>query len=122
MRDVVAKGEILQVLLFAVMPTFHGFLFHTITEGVTPALSLVVLCSALLAQRSGRWLWVGLATTAGTPPAVMQRLGDAARASLRTAEMQRFRDKVKPVIEKHSAKVGEDTVKEVYAEIAKVRK
>ena len=35
-------------------------------------------------------LWVGLATTAGTPPAVMQRLGDAARASLRTAEMQRF--------------------------------
>lgn len=37
------------------------------------------------------------------------------------AEMQRLRDKVKPVIEKHSAKVGEDTVKEVYAEIAKVR-
>ena len=35
-------------------------------------------------------LWVGLATTAGTPPAVVQRLGDAARASLRTAEMQRF--------------------------------
>ncbi len=52
------------VLLFAVMPTFQGFLFHTITEGVTPALSLVVLCSALLAQRSGRWLWVGLATWA----------------------------------------------------------
>ena len=38
------------------------------------------------------------------------------------AELQRFRDKVKPVVEKHSAKVGEDTVKEVYAEIAKVRK
>lgn len=37
------------------------------------------------------------------------------------AELQRLRDKVKPVIDKHSAKVGEDTVKEVYAEIAKVR-
>jgi len=35
-------------------------------------------------------LWVGLATTAGTPAAEMQRLGDAARASLRTAEMRRF--------------------------------
>ena len=38
------------------------------------------------------------------------------------AEQQRFRDKVKPVVDKHAAKVGEDTVKEVYAEIAKVRK
>lgn len=37
------------------------------------------------------------------------------------AEMQRLRDKVKAVIEKHSAKVGAETVKEVYAEIAKVR-
>ena len=38
------------------------------------------------------------------------------------AEMQRLRDKVKPVIEKHSAAVGADTVKAVYAELAKVRK
>ena len=38
------------------------------------------------------------------------------------AEMQRLRDKVKPVIEKHSAAVGADTVKAIYAELAKVRK
>ena len=40
----------------------------------------------------------------------------------RAAEMQRLRDKVKPVVDKHAAKVGEDTVKEVYAELAKLRK
>lgn len=38
------------------------------------------------------------------------------------AEMQRLRDKVKPVVDKHSALVGEAVVKELYAEIAKVRK
>ena len=38
------------------------------------------------------------------------------------AELQRLRDKVKPVVDKHAAKVGEDTVKEVYAELAKLRK
>lgn len=37
-------------------------------------------------------LWVGLAATAGTPLAELQRLGAAARASLRAAEMQRFLD------------------------------
>jgi tripartite ATP-independent transporter DctP family solute receptor len=37
-------------------------------------------------------------------------------------EMQRLRDKVKPVVDKHAAAIGEDTVKAVYAEIAKVRK
>ena len=37
-------------------------------------------------------------------------------------EMQRMRDKVKPVVDKHAAAIGEDTVKAVYAEIAKVRK
>jgi tripartite ATP-independent transporter DctP family solute receptor len=37
------------------------------------------------------------------------------------AELQRLRDKVKPVVEKFSAQVGEATVKEVNAEIAKVR-
>lgn len=50
-------------LLIAVMPMFHGFLFHTITEGVTPALSLGTLCSALLARRPDRngWLFAALA-------------------------------------------------------------
>jgi len=37
------------------------------------------------------------------------------------AELQRMRDKVKPVIDKYSAQVGPDTVKALYAEIAKVR-
>ena len=31
-------------------------------------------------------------------------------------------EKVKPVIQKYSAQVGEDTVREVFAEISKVRK
>jgi tripartite ATP-independent transporter DctP family solute receptor len=38
------------------------------------------------------------------------------------AELQRMRDKVKPVIDKHTASVGEDTVKALMAEVAKVRK
>jgi|APMI01.1.fsa_nt_gi TRAP-type transport system periplasmic protein len=38
------------------------------------------------------------------------------------AELQRMRDKVKPVIDKYSAQVGPETVKALYAEIAKVRK
>ncbi|MDM0075828.1 TRAP transporter substrate-binding protein [Variovorax sp. J2P1-59] len=38
------------------------------------------------------------------------------------AEMAKLRDKVKPVIEKYTASVGEGTVKELMAEIAKVRK
>jgi len=38
------------------------------------------------------------------------------------AEMARLRDKVKPVVEKFSKEVGEATVKELYAEIAKARK
>ena len=58
-HSIVAGARWLLILLFAIMPTFHGFLFHTITEGVTPALSLIVLCSALLAPRSRRWLWIG---------------------------------------------------------------
>ena len=37
-------------------------------------------------------------------------------------ERDKMREKVKPVIAKYSAQVGEDTVKEVFAEIAKVRK
>ena len=38
------------------------------------------------------------------------------------AELQRMRDKVKPVVDKYSASVGAETVKALYAEIAKVRK
>jgi tripartite ATP-independent transporter DctP family solute receptor len=38
------------------------------------------------------------------------------------AELQRLRDKVKPVIDKHTAAVGADVVQQVQAEIAKVRK
>jgi TRAP-type transport system periplasmic protein len=41
---------------------------------------------------------------------------------LSPAELQRIRDKVKPVIEKHTAAVGADVVKQVQDEIAKVRK
>jgi TRAP-type C4-dicarboxylate transport system substrate-binding protein len=41
---------------------------------------------------------------------------------LPAAELQRFRDKVKPVVDKHTASVGADVVKQVQAEIAKVRK
>ncbi|PXW94027.1 tripartite ATP-independent transporter DctP family solute receptor [Sphaerotilus hippei] len=38
------------------------------------------------------------------------------------AEQARLREKVKPVIVKYSANIGEDAVKQLYAEIAKVRK
>lgn len=38
------------------------------------------------------------------------------------AELQRLREKVKPVIDKHTAAVGADVVQQVQAEIAKVRK
>jgi TRAP-type transport system periplasmic protein len=41
---------------------------------------------------------------------------------LSPAELQRIREKVKPVIEKHTAAVGADVVKQVQDEIAKVRK
>lgn len=37
-------------------------------------------------------------------------------------EMEKLRAKVKPVIDKYSASVGEATVKELMSEIAKVRK
>lgn len=39
-------------LLIAVLPTFHGFLFYTLTEAVTPALTLLVLCCAMLGERA----------------------------------------------------------------------
>ncbi len=37
------------------------------------------------------------------------------------AERERMREKVKPVTEKYEKEVGESLVKELYAEIAKVR-
>ncbi len=37
------------------------------------------------------------------------------------AEVQRLRDKVKPVVDKYSASIGPDAVKSLYAEIAKAR-
>ena len=43
-------------------------------------------------------------------------------SELPAAELARLRDKVKPVIEKHTAAVGQATVDELLAEIAKVRK
>jgi tripartite ATP-independent transporter DctP family solute receptor len=41
---------------------------------------------------------------------------------LAPAELQRMRDKVKPLIEKYTATVGAETVKDVYAEVARHRK
>jgi TRAP-type transport system periplasmic protein len=38
------------------------------------------------------------------------------------AEMARFRDKMKPVIDKHSAIVGPEVVAALQAELAKLRK
>ncbi|MBK8500019.1 MAG: hypothetical protein IPL52_14665 [Flavobacteriales bacterium] len=48
-------------MALAMLPMFQGFLFYTITEGVTPALGLCTLCSALLASKraSLRWLVIG---------------------------------------------------------------
>jgi hypothetical protein len=48
------------LIALAVLPTFHGFLFHTLSEGVTPALALILLCTALLASAGRRyWLFAG---------------------------------------------------------------
>jgi TRAP-type C4-dicarboxylate transport system substrate-binding protein len=38
------------------------------------------------------------------------------------AELAKFREKMKPVIAKHSATVGADTVAAIQAELAKLRK
>ncbi|MBK9147127.1 MAG: hypothetical protein IPM12_04800 [Flavobacteriales bacterium] len=50
------------ILAFAALPTFHGFLFHTLTEGITPSLALLLLCCALRDQHAThrRWLFAGL--------------------------------------------------------------
>ena len=57
---------------------------------------------------------------------------DSALAALKTAgmtvsvlppaEVAKLREKVKPVVDKYTASVGEATVKELMAEVAKVRK
>ncbi|MBK8228430.1 MAG: hypothetical protein IPK70_14810 [Flavobacteriales bacterium] len=57
------------ILALAMMPTFHGFLFHTFTEGITPSLSVLLLCCAFRAclprqdrhATHRRWLFAGLA-------------------------------------------------------------
>jgi TRAP-type C4-dicarboxylate transport system substrate-binding protein len=38
------------------------------------------------------------------------------------AEMAKFREKMKPVVDKHAAQVGPDVVKSLQTELAKVRK
>jgi len=43
-------------------------------------------------------------------------------SELTPAELAKMRERIKPVIEKYSATVGDAAVKELYAEIAKVRK
>jgi hypothetical protein len=50
------------ILVFAALPVFHGFLFHTLTEGITPSLSLLLLCCALRDQHAAhrKWLIAGL--------------------------------------------------------------
>ncbi|MEB2342368.1 MAG: hypothetical protein OZ932_10235 [Flavobacteriia bacterium] len=48
-------------LLLAVVPMFHGFLFHTLTEGITPSLALAIWACTLCAHgdRGGRWTVIG---------------------------------------------------------------
>ena len=43
-------------------------------------------------------------------------------SELSEAELAKFREKMKPVIDKHTATVGADTVAAIQAELAKVRK
>jgi TRAP-type C4-dicarboxylate transport system substrate-binding protein len=50
------------------------------------------------------------------------RKGGMQVSELPAAEIAKLREKMKPVIEKHSATVGADTVKAIQAELAKVRK
>lgn len=93
-QDVAARIRWPLLVLFAVTPIFHGFLFHTLSEGVTPALTLLVVCASLLAMAGRRhWLlagcliwallmitrpvlaWAGLALL----PALRQQLGSPLR-------------------------------------------
>jgi len=49
-------------LALAILPMFQGFLFHTLTEGVTPALCLAVWASAMEGARTGNKRWVAVGT------------------------------------------------------------
>jgi len=49
-------------LLMATMPMFQGFLFHTLTEGVTPALCIAVWACAMEGARTGSNRWIVLGT------------------------------------------------------------
>jgi hypothetical protein len=48
----------------AVLPGFSGFLFYTLTEGVTPALVLICVSCAMLLGSDGRKRWLILGTLA----------------------------------------------------------
>lgn len=63
-RGVARQISLPLIVALATMPIFQGFLFHTLTEGVTPALSLIVLCCALMGQDAAhrRWQVMGLLT------------------------------------------------------------
>jgi TRAP-type C4-dicarboxylate transport system substrate-binding protein len=50
------------------------------------------------------------------------RKGGMEITELPPAEVAKLREKMKPVIAKHSASVGEETVKAIQAELAKLRK
>ena len=60
----------------------------------------------------------------GAADSALQALKQAGMTvtELPASELAKLREKVKPVIDKHTAAVGEATVKELQAEIAKVRK
>jgi hypothetical protein len=49
-------------LALAILPMFQGFLFHTLTEGVTPALCMAVWASAMEGARTGNKRWVAVGT------------------------------------------------------------
>ena len=56
-----------------------------------------------------------------------ESLGELKKAGMQVteiapAEVARMREKVRPVIEKHSAKIGAETIQEVNAALAKLRK
>ncbi len=51
-------------IAFAILPTFQGFLFYTLTEGVTPAYILFCVCSAILFSIEGNKRWLALGTIA----------------------------------------------------------
>jgi hypothetical protein len=51
-------------IAFAILPTFQGFLFYTLTEGITPAYVLITVCSTALMSisKNVRWQIIGTIT------------------------------------------------------------